>query len=234
MNNVLPLDEFERRSVAKALRASGKSAQIISIQKKRPDYDIEKMSTELGVPVVETDMPSDLGGFLYPDYASDSGWTIYVRRGLDAETRRWVIAHELSHFILDKGCKPPSIGDEDDIHPCFLHRGRECRRAKYEKLCVGLNGDGDVVVYENAFRDRLSLLASERCADWLAGFILIPAWRVVEVSGSRLSDKEISKFFAVPTGVWLKQKAAVKVLLRSFDNKSRYISVNRKALSAVA
>jgi Zn-dependent peptidase ImmA (M78 family) len=205
MTDLAHISDFSKKRVKRSLEKNPEIKSTIVRFQKRADFDIKKLSSELGVPVYDLVMPEDLGGFLYPGHSA-SGWVIYINPNKTPETIRWVIAHELSHYIIDKECKPPTVR-ETYHHPCFTHRS-VLRETKYMQLVVRVeryfDGIGERLQARLAYADGIdetSVMLSEEAADWLAGWILIPSNIIRKVVEKNGSVRDLAHLTQTSTGV---------------------------------
>ncbi|WP_299618463.1 ImmA/IrrE family metallo-endopeptidase [uncultured Tateyamaria sp.] len=195
-------------------------AKILEFQKSANNSLVE-LAESLGLPVVKVALPGNLAGFLYPSKrTTPSGWEIVVNESLGERELRWTIAHELSHWVLDKDCMPPEFDDEQvlprirgDLENYIVERVEvrlDKNRSVSKAWCVG---DPFITEFED-------ILESEMSANFLAGFILLPTPELFCRMTRGETVATISKRRCVPEKVVRRQTSYIRKRLQE-DARSK-------------
>lgn len=66
----------------------------------RKAISVKELAENVGLPVVQCDLPNGMAGRLVSDAFSDSGYSIEVNKRHSVQARRFTVLHELGHFFL--------------------------------------------------------------------------------------------------------------------------------------
>lgn len=150
---------------------------ILSFQEKF-QFSARELASVLGLEVVESSFQDHrLAAFLHP-LPNCEGWEIVVNEKISEANKRWAIIHELCHWIVDMNCEPPSF-DQRRIPPLMIGSWVQTY-SNFEVIIndrsVDLDGNVNIDAYlrYDPLVDEDLVRASERKANWLAGFILVP------------------------------------------------------------
>jgi Zn-dependent peptidase ImmA (M78 family) len=149
-----------------------------------PPQSIKKLAEDLGLSVVEIEMPISERGYLTfaPELGSTTGYVIYVNINSDIGQKRWTVAHELGHYFLHREEREHSIDPETHLDFRFDYFGIEHleREANYfaEDMFFG----------EGALDAALSLHGP--AIDYLASKVFGVPRKVLQIAVDFRSSKE--------------------------------------------
>lgn len=204
LERLTPLPE-EKREIVDKLNANPQVKDTISRYQDALQFSARRLAEEFSIPVVEAQLPGNLAGFLNP-INGQKNWEIVINNRISEQQKRWAIIHELCHWVLDMDCGkietlkkrllPLFLGSSGDTYSQFEVVVKD-RWVRFGKTHYRVKVEYDPFIQ----LEEASVRRSERMANWLAGYILMPEKTLRQLTKSYPTAKELAEKYNVPVSV---------------------------------